>query len=108
MYNSVSENLIVSRDVIFVESEAWQWIENLNKEKKKIIDLALVVPSSHGLSSSSIPIAPPSPPSPSFSPPRKVKSLKEIYEGTTSLETIVNFSLLSHMNKLDQDDLRMQ
>lgn len=49
LYNPVTESLIVSRDVIFVEKNAWKW--NGEQERPRIVETEQDVPS-HPLSTS--------------------------------------------------------
>lgn len=109
-YNPETKQWIVSQDVIFDEGGVWQWKDAVQKNPSLIINMEdnyvppPLLTSSRGSSSSSS--SPPSSPSsssspnlgedsPPPSPPRKVRSLVDVYQRSANINPIVNFALLS-------------
>ena len=98
-YNPLTKQLIVSRDVVWSESSAWNWNElqqcpsviiedeELENEDSPSNDARHLTPRGSPLTPSI------SPPSSSESPPTKVKSLMEIYEQAARC----NFSQISEL-----------
>eukprot|EP01018_Ginkgo_biloba_P000406 Gb_07443 [translate_table: standard] len=116
-YNPITKQFIVSRDVLFNEGGAWQWKEGVQQEKpviEEIEDDITPPPPTSSSGSSSSPSSPSSSGSSisplrstqsspsassasSESPPRKVRSLSDIYQRTTNMSQVVNFALFSQI-----------
>lgn len=92
LYNPVSGKVIVSRNVRFNEAGSWSWEYDTNKDTSELkipeddvseIEDAVAdtsPPSSPSGSSNSSPVHDSTPSSNSETPPRKFKSLQEVYE----------------------------